>query len=439
MLQSSSLISRLPFYYGWVVIFVAFVSTGIGVNTRTAFSLLYPPILEEFGWERGVTAAAFSIGFIAAAFFAPVMGWLMDRVGSRFVISLGSVLVGTGLIGATFIREPWQLYLTLGILVVGASVTVSYMGHGMFLPNWFLRKRGLAIGIAFAGAGFGAIVLLPWMQRLINISGWREACWAMAILLMAVLVPLNLLFQRQRPEDLGLHPDGDSEQFQEAGNTPAEGIVNPEWVATEWTLARAMRTMRFWWLAAGFFTSQFIWYAILVHQTQYLLDVGFSSTESATALGLVALFGVVGQIAMGYFSDQLGREWGWMTGCLGFALSLSLLLYLKYHPSSLALYLMVAGQGLGYGTAPIYASMATEIFQGKHSGTIFGVLNIFTSLGCATGPWVFGTMHDHWGNYEWAFLLALVLCFVSILTIWLAAPRKIRLVAGQISHLQKSG
>ena len=159
--NGSGRLSRLPFYYGWIVVAVAFVTMGIGVNTRTAFSLLFPPILAEFGWERGVTAAAFSIGFVASTIYAPFIGMLMDRFGPRYVLSFGVLLVSAGMVSATRIQQPWHLYLTLGVLVVGGSVFMSYIGHSLFLPHWFVRRRGLAIGIAFSGVGVGSILLFP--------------------------------------------------------------------------------------------------------------------------------------------------------------------------------------------------------------------------------------------------------------------------------------
>lgn len=138
---------------------VAFVTMGLGVNTRTAFSLLFPPILSEFGWERGVTAAAFSIGFVASTLYAPFSGMLMDRLGPRYVLSFGVLLISAGMATATQIQTPWHLSLSLGVLVVGGSVFTSYIGHSLFLPNWFVRRRGLAIGIAFSGVGVGSIVI----------------------------------------------------------------------------------------------------------------------------------------------------------------------------------------------------------------------------------------------------------------------------------------
>src|SRR5499426_809177 len=215
---------RLPFFYGWVVVAVVFVTMGVGVNARTAFSLLFPPILAEFGWERGVTAGAFSFGFIVSAALSPSLGKLMDRRGPRVVMELGVLLMGVGLLLATFVREPWQLYLTQGVMVGGGSVCLGYTGQGLFLPHWFVRRRGLAMSLAYSGVAVGSFVILPWMQFLIGRSGWRAACWAVAIVVLVLLAPLNLLVRR-RPEDMGLAPDGDARSAQSA-TTQAANVVD---------------------------------------------------------------------------------------------------------------------------------------------------------------------------------------------------------------------
>ena len=418
---------------------VAFISMGIGVSCRIAFSLLYSPILEEFGWERGVTAAAFSIGFIVALFYSPFIGNLMDRWGAQVIISIGVVLVSVGLILATEIHTPWQLYSTLGVLVVGGSISMTYIGHGMFLPNWFVKKRGFAVGIAFSGVGVGSMLLLPWIQNLINESGWREACWAMAIVLFVILLPLNLLLQRQRPEELGLFPDGESPgEIRKHESSHSSNVVDARWVATEWTLVKAMKTMRFWWLFLAFFSILFAWYAIQVHQTRHLIDLGFSANQAAFALGLAPLLGIFGQIGVGYLSDRLGREWGWTLSGVGFALCYAILLFMK-DGNPFLMYSMVAAQGLlGYGSAPIYAAMPAEVFQSRHYGKIFGTLSMSASLGIAAGPWITGFIYDLWGDYSFGFQIALFFSLFSILCVWMAAPRKIRVVAGQIERLNSN-
>jgi len=256
---------RLPFFYGWVVIAVAFVTMGVGVNARTAFSLLFPPILDEFGWERGVTAGAFSFGFLVSAILSPTLGKLMDRYGPRLQMEVGVVAVAAGLFLAPLVTRPWHLYATLGVLVGGGSVCLAYTGQALYLPNWFVRRRGLALSLAYSGVGAGSIVILPWLQSLIGRVGWRGACWVLGLLVLGVLAPLNLLL-RHRPQDMGLEPDGDRAPGGPASSRPSN-VVDPAWAAVDWTLGRAVRTARFWWIATGYCSGLFAWYAVQVHQT----------------------------------------------------------------------------------------------------------------------------------------------------------------------------
>ncbi|MGH7393572.1 MAG: MFS transporter [Candidatus Rokuibacteriota bacterium] len=405
----------------------------VGVNARTAFSLLFPPILDEFGWERGLTAGAFSFGFLVSAVLSPTLGRLVDRRGPRVVIETGVALMVAGLMLAPLVREPWHLYATLGVLVGGGSVCLSYTAHALFLPAWFVRRRGLAMSIAFSGVGVGSIVLLPWLQTVIGRDGWRAACWMLGVLVLVVLAPLNLLVKR-RPEDLGLEPDGDR-SARAAGGGRAANVVDAAWVAVDWTLARAARTARFWWIAVGYSCGLFAWYAVQVHQTRYLVEIGFSPTVAAWSLGMVSLVAIPGQIALGHLSDRIGREWVWTVGTVGFALCYAALLALRDAPTPALLHLMVVSQGaLGYGLTSVVGAIPAEIFAGRHYGTIFGTLMVASIAGGAAGPWVTGVLHDATGSYAPAWWIAIGCSALSALAIWLAAPRKVRAVAGRISR-----
>jgi MFS family permease len=421
---------RLPFFYGWVVVAVTFVTMAIGVNARTAFSLFFPPILAEFGWERGVTAGAFSFGFVVSAGASPLIGRLMDRAGPRAVMELGIALMGGGLMLAPLTSAPWHLYISIGVMVGAGSVCLGYSGFSLFLPNWFIRRRGLAIGIAFAGVGIGSVTLLPWVQQVIERSGWRAACTAMGLIVLILLAPINLLL-RKRPEDIGLLPDGDASAH-EAAKKPVATILDPVWAATDWTLRRALRATRFWWIALGFFCGLYIWYAVQVHQTKFLLDIGFSPNVGVWALGVVSLLGIPGQIVLGHASDRIGREAVWAISCLGFAICFGALIALKYEPTLLLVYLMVFSQGaLGYGLTSVMGAVVLEIFQGPHYGSIFGTIMTIGLAGGAMGPWLTGLLHDLTGSYTLAFAIAIGVSALSALAIWRAAPGKIRSVAGK--------
>ena len=426
-----NLARKLPFFYGWLIVAVAFVTMGIGVNARTAFSLLFAPIVNEFGWERGLVAGAFSFGFLISGLASPLLGRLMDTRGPRVVVELGVLCMSAGLLLAPLTSQPWHLYLTLGLLVGGGSVCLTFTGQSLYLPNWFVRRRGLAMSVAFSGVGVGSIVLLPLFQTWIEKFGWRTACVVLGLLLFCLLAPLNLFLSR-KPSDLGLEPDGDAAHV-EGQARPRSNIVDEKWAATDWTLARALKTGRFWLLALGYFTGLFTWYAVQVHQTKYLVEIGYSATLAAWALGAVSLAGIPGQIGLGWLSDRIGREWVWSIGSFGFVLTYLALIAMKSAPTLPILYAMFIAQGLlGYGVTAVFGSVAFEIFEGRNYGSIFGALSLAALGGGAAGPFVAGEIHDLTGSYDSAFWLCIALCFVSAAAIWLAAPRKVRAVAGRI-------
>ena len=424
---------RLPFFNGWVLVAIAFVTMAVGVNARTAFSLLFPAILDEFGWDRGVTAGAFSFGFLVSALVTPFVGRLMDLRGPRPVIELGVVTMGVGLLLASLIHEPWQLYLTLGALAGGGVNCLAYTGQSLYLTNWFVRRRRIALSIAFSGVGIGSITILPWQGWMIGTAGWRSACVWLAILVLALLGPLNLLLRR-RPEDLGLEPDGMLSSGS-ASTDRAANVVDHAWAAVDWTLGRALRTRRFWWIAAGYFCGLYSWYAVQVHQTRYLIEIGFAPSEAAWALGSVSLVAIPGQIAFGHLSDRIGREWVWMIGNVGFVICYVALLLLRDAPTEPLLFAMVLAQGtLGYSLTSVMGAIPAEIFEGRQFGRIFGSVMVAAILGGAAGPWVAGVLYDATDSYAVAFWIAAGCSVVSILAIWLAAPGKVRAVAGRCSH-----
>jgi MFS family permease len=424
--------TRLPFYYGWVIIGVAFVTMAVAVTARTSFSLLMPPLIDEFGWDRGLAAGAFSFGFLVSAVVSPISGRVMDRRGPRMVIESGVVLVALGLFVAPFIASAWHLYLTLGVAVGAGANLMSFTAHSQFLPNWFVRRRALAISIAFAGVGAGAITLLPWLQSIIAHNGWRAACVTMGLIVLVILGPLNLLVRRS-PRSMGLLPDGEGQESARASDKRRTlNVVDTAWAAIEWTLPRAARTARFWWIAVGFFCALFAWYAVQVHQTKYLIEIGFDPITAAWALGIVSAVGIPGQIALGALSDRIGREWVWTIACAGFAICYATLIALEHTPSPALLWLMVLSQGgLGYALTSVMGPIVVEIFEGPRFGSIFGTITVASIGGGAAGPWVAGVLHDATGSYRLAFLAAMGCSIVSAIAIWVAGPRQIRAVPGR--------
>ena len=268
----------------------------------------------------------------------------------------------------------------------------------------------------------GAVTVLPLAAWLIETQGWRDACWAIALIVFGLLAPLNLIVQRRRPSDIGLLPDGDA-----APPVDANGALRSAKAMDGPTLKEAVATPAFWFLAVAVFGMLWNWYAVQVHQTQYLLDVGFGLDQATLALALVSACGVLGQITGGWLADRIGREGAWTVGCLGFVVCYLCLIALRREPSDLLIWGMVVAQGLvGYGLTAVFAAAPADLFQGRNYSTIFGSLSVFSSLGGGAGPYFTGLIYDLEGSYRIAFLIAIGWCFVSIAAMWLAAPRRAR-------------
>jgi MFS family permease len=227
---------------------------------------------------------------------------------------------------------------------------------------------------------------------------------------LAVLVaaaPLNLLLRR-RPEDIGLAPDGAVAVATPGAPAHHANVVDPAWVAIDWALARALRTARFWLIALAYFGALFAWYAVQVHQTKYLIEIGYGATDAAWTLGAVSLVAIPGQIALGHLSDRAGREIVWAIGFAGFAACYVAPIWLAAAPNPLLLGVTVAAQGmLGYGLVAVLGSIPVEIFEGKHFGVIFGSIMLAALSGAAAGPWLTGLLHDLTGSYQSGFFIAI--------------------------------
>jgi len=196
---------------------------------------------------------------------------------------------------------------------------------------------------------------------------------------------------------------------------------------------RAIRTGRFWWLALSYFAGGWIWYSVQIHQTKYLVEIGFDPMLAAYSLGVVAMAGIPGQIVLGALSDRIGREIVWTLSCLGYVVCYVALLVLAQAPSQPVMWIMVLSQGLlGYAVAAIMGPIVAEIFEGPRFGSIFSLLMVALIGGGAVGPLVTGVLHDWTGTYTIAFGLGIAFSVICAVAVWIAAPRKVRVVAGSL-------
>jgi len=423
-------------FYGWIVVAISFVTLALIYGARYCFSVFYVAILNEFNWPRGSTSSILSINLLVYAFFAPFAGILMDRYGPRKVFPFGGALVGLGLIACSSANTLWEFFIYFGLIV---GVGISLLGttpHNPILANWFIKRRGLAVGLAFSGVGFSFPlgILVQWF---ITNFGWRVSYILTGLMVIIIVVPINAIFQRFRPEEKGLLADAEKnlreeDKGKEKKEIMDELIVDKEWVKTEWTLRKAIRTYRFWALFFFDFLGGLSLMTIVTHQVRFAVDVGFSEMVAASAFGLFGIANVVGH-ASGFISDRLGREETCYIG-VGSAIIATIML-LKVDTISelyyLYLYSILFGFGMGLIAATSYTIFA-DIFYGKHLGSITGFIITSLGMGLSIGPWLAGYIYDITGTYRFAFFIAMISLFISGIWIWIAAPRKIRTVPGRM-------
>ncbi|MGQ9677503.1 MAG: MFS transporter [Chloroflexota bacterium] len=420
------------FFYGWVVVAVAFVCLGMAYTVQNSFSIFFVAILDEYGWDRGSTALAFSVFTLVYGLGSPVTGALVDRLGPRVVVPLGAVVLSVGLFACSQVSQPWQLYAAYGLVTAIGVNALGTIVNVTVLSNWFQRQRGIAIGLAASGIGVGMLILVPIMQYIIGTHGWRTAYLSFAALVLVTLPALGIMFHRHRPEDMGLLPDGRTADTPvDDQSRPAVRVVDEEWVAHDWTTTAAASTRRFWLLFASVLSAMVALQVVMVHQAAYLRDQGFDPMLAASAVALVGIFGSLGKICWGTLSDWLGREATYSLGVGCLIVGVVVLGVATDASRPWVVYAYTALFGIGYGVfAPLFPAAAADLFQGRRFASIYGALCVGSGSGSALGSWLGGQVFDLSGGYAVAFAIAGAAASLSIAGFWLAGPRYVRQVPG---------
>jgi MFS family permease len=200
---------RRRFFYGWVVVGISGLVFAVVRGINDSFGLFLVAFVEEFGWSRAAVAGAFSFGRAVEGTVSVAIGMLSDRLGLRRLVPICTCLMALGLVTASRIDSLWMLYLSYGLVFAIGITGVGDLSHLPVISRWFIKRRGTAIGIAMAGMGLGILLVVPLTQSLILHLGWRWTYVALAVFAVVVIIPPTLLFQRERPEDMGLLADGE--------------------------------------------------------------------------------------------------------------------------------------------------------------------------------------------------------------------------------------
>jgi MFS family permease len=396
---------RRGLFYGWIVVAGAFFGYAIAQGLMHSYAVFLVAYLGEFGWGRGETSVAYSVSQLVIGVSSPLIGTLVDRLGTRLLVAVGAVLLVIGLAANAGASALWQVIALYGIVMTLGSNCLGLVVSVPLLSRWFVQRRGLAISIVQSANGFGRAVSAPITQLLISSIGWRRSYLALAAVMAVAVVPIVRAFPTREP---------DAATGGDASPRLAVAAGNP------WTVGEAMRTPHFWLLFAVYLLTGLGSFLVSLHQLAFAVDVGFDPLYAASVLGTGSLLAVVGTIGTGTISDYIGREVSAILAYLVSIVGVVCALFITSPEQHALLWLHACFFGLTWGArGPQITAKTADLFQGPHLGAILGVISIGTGLGAAGGAWASGLIFDLSGSYHLAFHLSILSYAVGCVAFWL--------------------
>ena len=407
-------------FYGWKIVGVAFLSLFVSVGfSFYSYGALFKALLSEFGGSRLGISLGSSFLFAMTGILAPFLGHQIDRRSIRKMMALGAVVASVGFASVSLIGELWQFYLIFAGLVAVGMALMGQLPASALVSNWFVRRRGMALGVSSMGVSLSGMVMAPLATWLIAGVGWRGTFLVFAAVTLVVVLPVTWIFIVDRPEDLGQLPDGrrrppTPEQVKREPIVPlSSGEPMLELPAEEVGEERARRLHRdrnFWVIAIAVALNFCGNGAILTHMIPHATDLGFAATDAALILSVAAGIGAFGKVAFGWIADHADlRAALWLATGLQ---TVSLLLLLRLLEASSFTSLLIAGGvfGLGMGgIVPLWGSLVGAAFGRRNFGRAMGLMSPvmlpIQLFGIPFAGWTF----DRFGSYRIAFLTFLAL------------------------------
>ena len=385
--------------YGWVIVAITFLSTGLVLGSRFSMGMFLPYMPEALNASAADVSGAFAISMIGAAAFQPFAGVLFDRLGGRAVLSLGLASAALALCGSAFATDLWQVILFMGVGCSIAYSAVSPVLSTAIVIDWFDKSRGAPLGVATSGTKVAMVVLPPVLAALIAGAGWRMAMFGLGALIL-LLIPVVWLLVREAPHKT------QARTSKKGDATKARDGVS---------LRQALQMPAFWLVAVSLFANGQVMNLVFIHLPNYMLSQGYSEGLAAFALALLGGVGVFGTVVTGIMSDRIGS---WlmlliMFGARGFS---ALLVIVMPGPFSMLVFVMVFGV-LGYGAIGVIGNLAPQLFGKRAIGTILGTVYVFNQVGGAAGVYSGGIAYDLTGDYSASLWLSVATTLVSTIAI----------------------
>ncbi|MGD8861183.1 MAG: MFS transporter [Myxococcales bacterium] len=391
-------------FYGWKIVGLAFLTNFISVGfVFYSYGVFFKALAADFGGSRlGVSVGLTAMQGVSAA-VAPIVGRMLDRGSAKPVMTIGAILMGLGFIVASTIGALWHFYLVFGLMMGVGVCMLGGLSSSTLVANWFIGRRGTALGLATMGISMSGVLMPPLGTALIGSIGWRSTFLVYAGIALCLLAPAVWLWVINRPEDLGLGPDGGS----------PVGEVEVDHAAAR--SAAILRDRNFWVIAAVIALNFGSMGAILTHCVPHVTDRGFSPTAGAFVLSVMAGAGATGKPVFGAITDRMDKRTAlWLASALQLV-GVALLLHANLYPA-LLLAAAVFGFGMG-GVVPLQGALVGAAF-GRHAfGRVMGMMAPAMLPISMIGVPFAGFIFDETGSYEIAFQLFIGIFALSMVVL----------------------
>ncbi len=392
--------SGRPSRQAWLILAGGFVAFTVSASLMHAYTVFLVAFIEAFRWGRAESSLAYSVGQLVGGATSPLVGGLVDRLGSRRMVLIGGCLLTIGLVGSAFAQSLWQIVILYGVVMTLGSSCIGLVVFVPLVSRLFSANRGMAISVLQSANGFGRAISAPAAQALVEGVGWRMAYGVQAAAMAVLVLPLAAMFPRKEP---GAAPG--------AAAAAASG--------RSWTLREAMRTRHFWLLILVYMFTSIGSFLVSLHQLAFAIDQGFDPLYAAGVLGAGAFLALPGVILTGTISDYIGRE---MAAILAYAISIAgvaFALMIEGGDQHLLLWLHACFFGITWGArGPAITAKTADLFPGPRLGTILGVITIGSGLGAAIGSWAAGFLFDMAGSYRLAFWFSIAAYAGGTVAFW---------------------
>ena len=410
-------VSRLPFFYGWIILVVA-GSAGFmsGPGQTYGVSVFINPIIEDTGWSRTTVAGLYTAGSLTAATTMVFVGRLLDKYGARVMLMVIGTLFGFALIGMSAVSEPIHLYAGFAAIRTLGQGSMTLVSTTL-VAIWFVRLRGRVMALYSLGLAASQAVFPPLIHILTSSVEWRGAWIILAFMAWGVVILPAMVLVRRSPESVGLLPDGDSIAIREAPSQRSPHRVSAE---VNWTLMEVFHTRAFWLLIFAGSSQSLISTALVFHHVSVMGSRGLDPGVAASVLSVLAPLSLVGMFLGGFLSDKIPNRYLLAVGQAILAVAMLWILVISQNWQAFVYggMLGLAGGLLMTTNAVIWANY----FGRRNLGSIRGV--VFTSMVAfaALGPLPFGILFDLTANYTSAVLVFLALPVLCAAAALLAPP-----------------